>query len=86
VSYDSAELELPDSRVGSLIVRDVACLTRTGQQQLLDWLNGEGRCTRVVTTSATDVFPNVQAGLFSADLYYRLNTITLTLDHCDAAA
>jgi hypothetical protein len=85
VSCDGVAPELPNHHVGSLIVRDVAWLTWTHQQQLLDWLNGEGRGTRVVATSATDLFPNVTGGLFSADLYYRLNTVTLMLDHRDVS-
>lgn len=86
VSCEGAKPEFPTSAVGTLIVRNVASLPRTHQQMLLDWLNGEGRGTRIVATSATDVFPNVKSGLFSADLYYRLNTVTLMLDHHDAAA
>ena len=86
VPCDGAEPELPNHHVGSLIVRDVASLTRTHQQMLLEWLNGEGHRARVVATSVTDVFPNVKDGRFSADLYYRLNTVTLMLDHREAAA
>ena len=85
MSCDGAEAELPNHHVGSLIVRDVAWLTRTDQQQLLDWLDGEGRDTRVIATSTTPVFPSVKDGLFCADLYYRLNTVTLMLNPDDAA-
>jgi hypothetical protein len=47
---------------------------------LLEWLNDRSGSARVIATSARSVFPNVQRGLFSDSLYYRLNTVTLALN------
>jgi transcriptional regulator of acetoin/glycerol metabolism len=81
VAYcDGAEPEFPHGPVGSLIVRDVGRLTRVHQQQLLEWLSDRTLSARVVATSARPVFPDVQRGLFSEGLYYRLNTVTLLLN------
>lgn len=80
VYCDGAEPEFPNGPVGSLIVRDVGRLPRFHQQRLLEWLNDRSRCARVIATSARPVFPNVQRGLFSDGLYYRLNTVTLLLN------
>jgi hypothetical protein len=80
VCCDGAEPEFPNGPVGSLIVRDVGKLTRVHQQQLLEWLSDRTRSARVIATSARPVFPSVQRGLFSDDLYYRLNTVTLLLN------
>ena len=80
VYCNGAEHRFPNGPVGSLIVPDVGRLTRVRQQQLLEWLNDGRLGGRVITTSATPVFPNVKRGLFSEDLYYRLNTVTLLLN------
>lgn len=71
--------EWPTAPVGSLVILDVDRLTETCQQQLLEWLNGDGRGARVIATSTRPVFPDVERGRFSDDLYYRLNTVTLLL-------
>jgi DNA-binding NtrC family response regulator len=83
VFCNGAEPEFPDGPVGSLIVRDVGRLTRTHQQQLLEWLSDGSRSARVIATSATQVFPDVTSGVFSDGLYYRLNTVTLLLNQRD---
>jgi hypothetical protein len=83
VFCNGAEPAFPDGPVGSLIVRDVGRLTRTHQQQLLEWLNDRSRSARVIATSAEQVFPDVTRGVFSDGLYYRLNTVTLLLNRRD---
>jgi hypothetical protein len=80
VCCDGATPEFPNAPVGSLIVRDVARLTRASQQQLLDWMNDLSPGARVITTSASPVFPDVKRGLFADGLYYRINTFTLMLN------
>ena len=83
VFCNGAEPAFPNGPVGSLIVRDVGRLTRTHQQQLLEWLSDGSRSARVIATSATQVFPDVTSGVFSDGLYYRLNTVTLLLNRRD---
>lgn len=90
VDSDGATLDLPNGVVGSLIVRNCARLTRASQQRLLEWLNDHR--TRIIATSTHPVFPEVERGLFSDGLYYRINTLTMLLNPqlnarrvCDAA-
>jgi sigma-54-interacting transcriptional regulator len=80
VYCEGATPEFPAGPVCTLIVRDVARLTRTHQQQLLEWLNDRGGSAQVIATSARPVFPSVVRGSFSDSLYYRLNTVTLVLN------
>jgi len=77
---DGGTPELPTAPVGSLVIVDVDELTRACQQQLLEWLNDQGRGARVIATSSRPLFPDVERGRFSDDLYYRLNTVTLLLN------
>lgn len=83
VYCNGAEPDFPRGPVGSLIVRDVERLTQAHQQQLLEWLDDQRRGARVIATSARQVFPDVNSGLFSDSLYYRLNTVTLLLNQRD---
>jgi Carboxypeptidase regulatory-like domain/Sigma-54 interaction domain len=76
---DGATPEIPSDPVGSLIVSDVAHLTKSHQERLLDWLNDPSRRVRVIATSTGAVFPKVERGEFCDNLYYRLNTVTLLL-------
>jgi Sigma-54 interaction domain len=80
VCCDGATPEFPNVPVGSLIVRDVARLTRASQQRLLDWMNDLSPGARVIATSGRSLFPSVERGLFSDGLYYRINTLTLMLN------
>ena len=86
VCCDGTRPEFPTVPIGSLIVHDVARLTPSDQQQLLDWMNDANRSARVIATSAGPVFPSVARGAFSDGLYYRLNTFTLMLSDEAAAS
>jgi hypothetical protein len=66
----------PDS---TIILRDAERLTVTQQNQLFDWLTGEGRSRSVVTVSSVSLWPLVERGAFRADLFYRLNVMTLSV-------
>lgn len=86
VCCDATSPEFPNAPIGSLIVHDVARLTPSDQQHLLDWINDPSRSARVIATSAGPVFPNVARGAFSDGLYYRLNTFTFMLSDEEATA
>ena len=75
-----AQLELPPDAVGTLILQDVPSLAADQQLQLLEWLNGAGQRTQVVSTSSQPLFELVERGLFDETLYYRLNVILLRVD------
>jgi len=66
-------------RSGTLMIWDAATLSIAAQSALLEWLRATGEQRRVVSTSSLPLFPLVEEGLFSQDLYYRLNIIRLDL-------
>ncbi|MCM3880113.1 MAG: hypothetical protein ND807_08400 [Vicinamibacterales bacterium] len=61
----------------SLIVRDLETLDAKAQHELLLWLDGAGRNTRVVSLTSPHLYSLVTAGRFLDTLYYRLNTVRL---------
>ena len=79
VHLDAANPALPATPVGTLIVRDVARLSPSHQEQFLAWLNAQ-TATAVIAVSARPLFPRVRRGAFSDPLYYRLNTVLVELD------
>jgi Sigma-54 interaction domain len=80
VCWDAGTADLPTESIGSLIIHDVSSLTPTNQHQLLEWLNNESPRRSVIATSIEPFYRNVETGLFSDALYYRLNTVTVQLD------
>jgi len=72
--------DLSTDGIGSLIIHDVANLTPAHQDRLLEWLNNQSPRRPVISTSIEPFYRNVETGLFSDALYYRLNTITVQLD------
>jgi hypothetical protein len=71
---------LPTAACGALILTDVSRLSEAGQAMLLAWLDARQERTQVISTTARHLFPLVHGGRFAAALYYRLNTVRLTLD------
>jgi hypothetical protein len=71
---------------GALVLTDVSRLSDRGQVALLAWLDARPHRTQVISTTARGLFPLVAGGGFAAALYYRLNTVFLTLDSSGAAA
>jgi hypothetical protein len=62
---------------GTLVLKDAATLSADRQMQLLEWLGSANGGAQVVAATPCAVFPLVEAGLFSEELYYRLNTVLL---------
>jgi len=60
---------------GSVLLRDVADLSRDQQQTLLRWTNDHPVGLHIISASSHRLFTRVKAGLFSDLLYYRLNTV-----------
>ena len=69
-------LDLPASGKGTLFLHDIAALTLPQQIALYDWLSTKGREAQVVSMTASQMLPLVQAGQFLEGLFYRLNTIS----------
>jgi hypothetical protein len=73
-------LDLPSpGRAATLILHDVDELTFDDQHRVLRWLDETAGQVRVVSTTATSLWPGVKSGAFSDVLYYRLNTLYVDL-------
>src|SRR5438093_69233 len=66
-------LTLPE--VGSVLLRDISALTRTQQQALLRWMNQRRTRVQIISATSQRLFTQVKVGLFSDQLYYRLNMV-----------
>jgi len=64
----------------ALILSDVDALSSARQQQLKQWMNEPGNGhVQILSLTTVPLFPLMQAHLFDAELYYRLNTIHLEI-------
>jgi transcriptional regulator of aromatic amino acid metabolism len=70
---------VPSYTDGTLILQGVDALDRAQQAALLRWLENPQIQTRVVATSTTPVYNQVQAGTFLGPLFYRLNVVHITV-------
>jgi hypothetical protein len=70
-------LDLPSGETGTLILSNVATLSRDEQRRLFVWMRATGSRTQIISTSARPLFALVEDGLFDAALYYRLNVLLL---------
>jgi transcriptional regulator of acetoin/glycerol metabolism len=74
-------LVLPQAaQARTLILHDVGALPVAEQRRLIEWLEGSGGHTQVVSTTPIPLLPRVQAGEFLARLYYRLNTVCVDVN------
>jgi len=75
----SGALRLPRQAVPTLVLERTNELSQAEQQRLIEELDGEARGTRVLATASSSFFALVGQGAFLETLYYRLNSILLTL-------
>jgi len=77
------ELSLSDDMMGTLLLWDVAQLTRGQQMQLHDWITDRPRDAQVISISSAPLLPLVEDGEFLEGLFYRLNVVSLvaTIGH-----
>ena len=80
VCWEPGTADLPTDSIGTLIIHDVASLTPTHQDRLLEWLNNQSPQRSVIATSIELFYQHVETGRFSDSLYYRLNIVTVQLD------
>ncbi len=79
----AARLTLPAASGGTLILSEVERLTESDQHDLHEWLLDNDGSTRVIATAAPKIFSLVRRKMFRDALYYRLNTVCLTLGAVD---
>jgi sigma-54-interacting transcriptional regulator len=74
-------LRLPRQATQDVVViaHDVDGLRPTDQQELLQWLTLATGEMRVISTASPSLWPMVRDGVFSSELYYRLNTVCVHL-------
>lgn len=65
----------PPGRTTTLILHDVDQLTVAAQGAVLRWLDQSAGRIWVVSTAAEPLWPQVESGVFSDVLYYRLNIV-----------
>jgi hypothetical protein len=70
-------LELPVTRRGTLLIKDVATLTLSQQVMLYDWLTDGCGDMQVVSVASAPLQVLVEDGEFLEGLFYRLNVIRL---------
>jgi hypothetical protein len=70
---------LPLPAQGTLILLEVAGMAPHEQAKLLLWLHERNGSVQIAATSAEPLFTLVESGRFDASLYYRLNTVRITL-------
>jgi hypothetical protein len=83
---EAERLSMPRGSAGTLILQGADALTASDQQKLFEWLEGDARATRVLTTTRRPLFPLVEGGSFLEALYYRLNIILLVLEPRSSSA
>jgi hypothetical protein len=64
---------------GTVVLREVSCLSLNDQHRLMAWLEGDCGRTQIIATDTRPVWPRLQTGAFLASLYYRLNIIYIDL-------
>jgi DNA-binding NtrC family response regulator len=77
---EAGRLWFPPESAGTLVLRNVDELNRKDQERLFYWLQQEGRSTRVLASAPRVLFHQVEAGAFLSALYYRLNTLHMSLN------
>jgi hypothetical protein len=80
---EAERLSLPRRPAGTLILQGADALSACDQQLLFEWLEGDARATRILTTTHRPLFPLVESGNFLEALYYRLNVVLLVLQARD---
>jgi len=77
--YDAATIALvPPFSLGTVLLNEVDRLAAAEQDCLFGWLTDHGAGHPViVATSKVPLWPLVERGMFRADLFYRLNLISI---------
>ena len=71
------ELSVPEEMTGTLLLWDVAQLTRGQQMFLHDWMTDRPPDAQVISITAAPLLPLVEDGQFLEGLFYRINVVSL---------
>jgi transcriptional regulator of acetoin/glycerol metabolism len=74
-SHGPEEPQLPADKAGTLILTDVSALTPDQQSKLNDWISAGQGSLQIVSFVTMPLESLLDAGRFSAGLFYRLNTV-----------
>jgi transcriptional regulator of aromatic amino acid metabolism len=77
------ELSLTDDMTGTLLLWDVAQLTRGQQMKLQDWITDRPREAQVISITSAPLLPLVEDGQFLEGLFYRINVVSLVASVSD---
>ena len=75
--HPNEPLDPPGGQTRTLVLGDVAALSRDDQRRLLAWSGDTTSGTQIISMTARPLFDLVAAGVFDVTLYYRLNVIRL---------
>jgi hypothetical protein len=73
------ELALAKEMTGTLLLWDVAQLTRGQQMFLHDWITNRPPDAQVISITAAPLLPLVEDGQFLEGLFYRINIVSLVV-------
>lgn len=65
----------PIEGVETMILHDVGGFGLADQRRLIEWLEGAGAATQVISTASSPLLPLINTGAFIDTLYYRLNSL-----------
>lgn len=65
----------PFEQAETMILHDVGAFGFADQIRLLEWLQGVGGRTQVISTASRPILPLINSGAFLDTLYYRLNSL-----------
>jgi hypothetical protein len=71
------DLAVPKEMTGTLLLWDVAQLTRGQQIFLHDWITNRPPDAQVISVTAAPLLPLVEDGQFLEGLFYRINVVSL---------
>jgi Sigma-54 interaction domain len=80
VKFCRASLPCFEEQVATLILDEIDALGEADQRRLLRWIaERENAGTQIISLTSAPLYSAVVAGRFGADLYYRLNIVTLEI-------
>ena len=76
---ESRRLSLPARGEGTLVLENAHALDAVDQQRVLEWLHSGTEPLRLIATSSPLLFPLVEEGKFSRELYDRFTAVKLVV-------